>query len=61
MPFSLAILDASIKEGHEMASQSAPREVKQHFSGVKHFLKGVEKNLGGGLNPLTPSENPLMM
>ena len=60
MPFSLAILDASIKEGHKMASQSAPREVKQHFSGVKHFLKGVEKNLGG-VKPLTPSENPLMM
>ena len=36
------------------------REVKRHSSGVKHFLKGVKKNLGGGLTPLTPPENPPM-
>ena len=36
-------------EGHEMANQSVPG-VKQHSSGVEHFLKGVKKNLGG----LTP-------
>ena len=29
--------------------------VKQNSSGVKHFLKGVKKNLGaGGLTPLNP-------
>ena len=39
-------------EGNEMANQSAPGVgggggggVKQNSSGVKHFLKGVKKNL----------------
>ena len=38
-----------LQEGHEMANQSAPGGVgvKQHSSEVKHFLKGVEINLGG--------------
>ena len=34
--------------------------VKRNSSRVKHFLKGVEKNLGG-LTPLTPPENPPML
>ena len=33
------------------------RGVKQLSSGVKHFLKGVKKNLGGGFNPLTPRKS----
>ena len=28
-------------------NQSAPGGVKQNSSGVKHFLEGVKKNLGG--------------
>ena len=30
--------------------------VKRNSSGVKHFLKGVKKNLGG-LTPLTPQKS----
>ena len=44
-------------KGHEMASQSVPGRVKQNSSGVKHFLEGVKKNLGG-CNPPNPPENP---
>ena len=36
-----------LREGHEMANQSAPGGVKRNSSGVKHFLKGVKKNLEG--------------
>ena len=32
---------------HEMSNQSVPAGVKQHCSGVKHFLKGFKKSLGG--------------
>ena len=34
--------------------------VKRNSSGIKHFLKGVMKNLGG-LTPLTPPENLPML
>ena len=36
-------------EGHEMGNKSAPGGggVKQHSSGIKHFLERVKKNLGG--------------
>ena len=37
-----------LREGHEMANMAkCARGVKRHSSGVKHFLKGVKKNLGG--------------
>ena len=32
---------------HELANQSAPGGVKRNSSGVKYFLEGVKKNLGG--------------
>ena len=35
---------------HEVANQSGPGGVKQNSSGIKHFLEGVKKNLGG-FNP----------
>ena len=44
-----------LREGHEIANQSAPGGVKRHSSGVKHFPKGVKKNLGGGLTAPNPS------
>ena len=40
-----AILD--LWKGHEMANQRAPGGVKRNSSGVKHFLEGYKKNLGG--------------
>ena len=43
-------------EEHEMANQSVPGG----GGGVKHFLKGVKKNLGV-LTPLTPPENAPMV
>ena len=43
-----------------MANQSAPGGggVERNSSGVKHFVKGVKKNLGGFKPPLTPPKNP---
>ena len=45
-------------KGHEMAKQSAPGRVKQHSSGVKHFLEGLRK-IYEGFNPppVTPPGN----
>ena len=31
--------------------------VKRHFSGVKHFLKGFKKNLGGFITPSPPRKS----
>ena len=39
-----------------MANQSALGGVKRHSSGVKHFLEGVEKNLGGFSPPNPPQK-----
>ena len=47
MPFLM------LREGHNMANQTAPEGVKRHSSGVKHSQRGVEKNLGG-VNPPNP-------
>ena len=47
------ILFLMLREGHEMANQSAPGGVEQNSRGVKHFLKGVKKNLRG-FNPPNP-------
>ena len=44
MPFLI------LRKGHEMAKQSAPGRVKQHSSGVKHFLEGLRK-IYEGFNP----------
>ena len=53
MPFLM------LRNGHKMANQSAPGGVERNSSGVKHFLKGAKKNLGG-FNPLNPPETPPM-
>ena len=41
MPFLM------LRERHKIVNQSAPVGVKRHSGGVKHFLRGVNKNLGG--------------
>ena len=41
MPFLM------LREGHEMANQSALGGWSEILMGFKHFLKGVKKNLGG--------------
>ena len=45
-------------KGYEIANQSAPGGVKQNSGGVKHFLEGVRKNLGG-FTPPPPANPPL--
>ena len=40
-----AILDAS--GGTSNGKPKCARRVKRHSSGVKHFLKGIKKNVGG--------------
>ena len=40
-----AILDALEGAGNDKSKHT--RGVKQNSSGVKHFLEGVKKNLGG--------------
>ena len=41
--------DAS--EGAQNGKPKCTREVERNSSGVKHFLKGVKKNLGGFNSP----------
>ena len=55
MPFLM------LREGHEMANQSAPGGWSKILEGVKHFLKRVKKDLGGVNPPSPPSENPPMI
>ena len=53
-----AILDAL--EGAWNGKPNCARSVKRNSSGVKHFLEGVKKNLGGSYPPPNPPENPPM-
>ena len=54
-----AILDAS--GGACNGKPKCARGVKRHSSGVKHFLKGDEKNLGGVTSPNPPPAENLPM
>ena len=53
------ILDAS--GGARNGKPKCAREVRQNSGGVKHFLEGVKKNLGGFNPPNPPPENPPMV